>query len=481
MLPFDQVEALPPAAAVRRKLDSFVIPWAWAVGVISYLDRTNLAFASVSLARDLGFDCKTYGIASGAFFVGYGIFQLPSVSMFHRLGIPWLVGTIVVWGLVALTFAAVRSRVGFITLRVFLGAVESGTYPTILAYLSRFYDANAVGTAYSMAASSTALASVLGSPVAASILLMDGVGGFRGWQWLFMVEGAVSVTFGAYAFAFMPREMGDVLRDAEVRSCGGGGVPASGKGLTTTGRRENAAAVMRDVLGSWRPHYLGCVFALVLLSMYGCVFFIPLLIHSFLAGSDTATSTTSTTPTRGTGAASCDGGEGAEGATNVAAVLLSAIPFGAAAIAMILIGKSSERMGERRLHGSVSVLFGAACMGGLALATALHAPAAVNILLLSLSAAGIWGVHAPLVSYPYAFLPKDQASVAFAVTNSWGALGGFLGPTILGVVAQSTGSYAISLAVLAAGAVVAAVMLYAFQPPPMMGGGSQGDAERLLA
>ena len=474
MLPFVKGEAPPPAAAVRRKLDSFVIPWAWAVGVISYLDRTNLAFASVSLARDLGFDCKTYGIASGAFFVGYGIFQLPSVSMFHRLGIPWLVGTIVVWGLVALTFAAVRSRVGFIVLRVLLGAVESGTYPTILAYLSRFYDANAVGTAYSMAASSTALASVLGSPVAASILLMDGVGGFRGWQWLFMVEGAVSVTFGAYAFAFMPREMGDVLSDAEVRSCDQEAV----KGLTTIGRRENAAAVMRQVLGSWRPHYLGCVFALVLLSMYGCVFFIPLLIHSFLAGSDTATSTT---PTSGTGAASCDGGEGAEGATNVAAVLLSAIPFGAAAIAMILIGKSSERMGERRLHGSVSVLFGAACMGGLALATALHAPAVVNILLLSLSAAGIWGVHAPLVSYPYAFLPKDQASVAFAVTNSWGALGGFLGPTILGVVAQSTGSYAISLAVPAAGAVVAAVMLYAFRPPPIMGGGSQGDAERLLA
>ena len=154
-------------ARVRRKLDVHVIPWAWCIGVISYLDRTNLAFASVSLARDLGFSCATYGIASGLFFIGYGVFQVPSVGLYSRWGVPWLVSTVVMWGAVAVSFAVVRSRGAFFCLRVVLGAVEAGTYPIILSWLSLFYDERSVGTAYSMAASSTALASVVGSPIAA--------------------------------------------------------------------------------------------------------------------------------------------------------------------------------------------------------------------------------------------------------------------------------------------------------------------------
>ena len=196
------------------------------------------------------------------------------------------------------------------------------------------------------------------------------------------------------------------------------------------------------------------------------MFFIPLLINSFLAG----TTTTSVYGESTRSSASCDG-EGGDGetATNVVAVLLSAIPFATAAVSMILIGKSSERTGERRFHGSISVLVGAMLMAGLALAIALGAPAAVLIALLSLSAAGIWGVHAPLVSWPYAFLPPKQASAAFAVTNSWGALGGFLGPSILGVLAQATGSYSASLGFLAAGGMIAAIMLYLFRPPVTVG------------
>ena len=442
-------------AKVRRKLDVRIIPWAWCIGVISYLDRTNLAFASVTLARDLGFDCATYGIASGLFFVGYGVFQVPSVDMYSRWGVPWLVGTVVMWGAVAVSFAAVRSRGAFFILRIVLGAVEAGTYPIILSWLSQFYDERSVGTAYSMAASSTALASVVGSPIAASILLLDGVMGFSGWQFLFMIEGVLSMTFGCYVFFFMPRRIEDVLDDDELRMLGHRRTGADGP------HQERGSGHLMEVMRSWRPHYLGVVFALVLLSMYGCIFFIPLLINSFLAGTTASTYGGSTRT-----AASCDGeGGDGEAATSVVAVLLSAIPFATAAISMILIGKSSERTGERRYHGSISVLVGALLMGCLALATALGAPAVVLIVLLSSSAAGIWGVHAPLVSWPYAFLPPKQASAAFAVTNSWGSLGGFLGPSILGMLAQTTGSYSASLGFLAAGGVAAAIMLYLFDPP----------------
>lgn len=465
-------------ARVRRKLDVHVIPWAWCIGVISYLDRTNLAFASVSLARDLGFSCATYGIASGLFFIGYGVFQVPSVGLYSRWGVTWLVSTVVMWGAVAVSFAVVRSRGAFFCLRVVLGAVEAGTYPIILSWLSLFYDERSVGTAYSMAASSTALASVVGSPIAAVILLLDGVVGFSGWQYLFMIEGVLSITFGCYMFFFMPRRVEDVLDDGELRVLGhqpAKGGPGEGPG------EDGGSGALMEVLRSWRPHYLGVVFALVLLSMYGCIFFIPLLINSFLAG-EAATGVYGESPRPST---SCDGDQGdGEASASTAAVLLSAIPFATAAVSMILIGKSSERTGERRYHGSISVLVGALLMGALALAIQLGAPAIVLILLLSSSAAGIWGVHAPLVSWPYAFLPPNQASAAFAVTNSWGALGGFLGPSILGLLAETTGSYSVSLGFLAIGGVAAAIMLYLFNPPNTARSTSlatQDDRARLLA
>ena len=94
--------------AIRKTFDWHLLPWAFAIGVVSYLDRTNLSFAAVELNRDLGFTCETYGLGAGLFFVGYALFQVPSVSVFNRVGVPWLASTIVVWGFVAGSFALVR-------------------------------------------------------------------------------------------------------------------------------------------------------------------------------------------------------------------------------------------------------------------------------------------------------------------------------------------------------------------------------------
>ena len=146
------------AVAQRKRVDRKILPWVFSIGVLSYIDRTNLAFAAVELNRDLGYSCKTYGLGAGMFFVGYGLCQVPSVTLFEIFGIPWLALTVCVWGFVAASFSFLlsTSTVVFLILRVLLGMCESGTFPIILSYLSHFYSPEALGTAYSVAATSTA-------------------------------------------------------------------------------------------------------------------------------------------------------------------------------------------------------------------------------------------------------------------------------------------------------------------------------------
>lgn len=189
---------------VDRKLNRHLIPWLFSLGVLCYLDRTNLSFAALELNRDLGLSCSTYGLGAALFFVSYALFQMPSTVACARLGAPvWLAGNIIAWGIVATLFAAANSVPAFLALRFLLGATEAAAFPGMWYHLSLFYPAEpgepgttGLGAAYAKVASCTALAQVLGAPLAAAILSMDGLGGLRGWQWLFLLEGGATVAFG---------------------------------------------------------------------------------------------------------------------------------------------------------------------------------------------------------------------------------------------------------------------------------------------
>jgi MFS family permease len=225
--------------------------------VLCYLDRTNLSFAALELNRDLHLSCSTYGLGASLFFVSYALFQIPSTLACARLGAPtWLAANIVAWGLVAAMFSLANGVPAFLLLRFLLGATESAAFPgalprwrlclclrhrsllcvllpvTALAWprlyvtllnlqtftpphpclpasactapspagmwyhLSTFYSESELGPAYAKVASCTALAQVVGAPLAAAILAMDGLGGLAGWQWLFLLEGCLTVAFG---------------------------------------------------------------------------------------------------------------------------------------------------------------------------------------------------------------------------------------------------------------------------------------------
>jgi len=437
--------------AIRKTFDWHLLPWAFAIGVVSYLDRTNLSFAAVELNRDLGFTCETYGLGAGLFFVGYALFQVPSVSVFNRVGVPWLASTIVVWGFVAGSFALVRSKSVFLLLRVLLGALESGTFPCILSYLSWFYAPQALGTAYAAAATSTAFAQVIGSPLAASILMLDGVFQIAGWQWLFLIEGLTSIAFGIVLYIYLPRNADAFLDrdDSEwLRHQKDSAQFYLKKTEHDSSRRNWREDVSRfiKVFLDWRSHYLGAIFFTVMQAMYGYVFFIPMIIHSFVYSSSSQDTDVEDTAV----SSSCSGGEAGQGQqSSVSVALLSMIPFTAASIAMIIVGKLSEIKNERRYHAFFSVILGALCMNLLSLSLYLEMPGVVSFLILTLGAASVWSFHGPFITWPSEYFDRTSANLAFAIINSFGSLGGFLGPTVLGFLAESTGGkYSVALAIL---------------------------------
>ena len=188
---------------IMRKVSRHTIPWLFALGVVCYLDRTNLAFAAVQLSQDLGFSCAIYGLGAALFFVGYS-FQIPSTMACRRFGAPaWLSGTVLVWGCVAMAFAGVTGTGMFLVLRVALGLAECGTFPGIWHHLSNFYSVDELGSAYATVATSTALAQVIGAPIAAGILSLDGFAGLKGWQWLFISEGLFTIVFACFLRIFL--------------------------------------------------------------------------------------------------------------------------------------------------------------------------------------------------------------------------------------------------------------------------------------
>ena len=456
-------EHLQQEALARRRVDWKILPWVFSIGVLSYIDRTNLAFAAVELNRDLGFSCKTYGLGAGMFFVGYGLCQVPSVALFEQYGIPWLALTVCVWGVVAGSFSFMLSTspVIFLILRVLLGMCESGTFPIILSYLSHFYSPEALGTAYSVAATSTAVAQVIGSPLAAGILLLDGVLGLAGWQWLFIIEGFGAVVFGVVLYWFLPRPGGDFdeYHGQKMReSC-----------IRHEGKMRHREVFVR-ALCDWRTLYLaGCFFS-IMQAMYANVFFIPMMIHKIFSASGGGGGDSTSTDNNSGGclqqgeSASLDNNNSNNNSATIVA-LLSMLPFATAAIAMVIVGKSAEVKKERRYHASIPVILGAICMYALALSMSLNL-SILSYIILTIAAAAIWSHHGPFVSWPAKYMDRETATLSFAIINSFGSLGGFLGPTVLGILAQATGGYSLALVCLASILLCGGVAIFFFRPSP---------------
>jgi sugar phosphate permease len=356
-----------------------------------------------------------------------------------------------------MAFSATNGTAMFLTLRVALGLAECGTFPGIWTHLSHFYTARELGAAYASVTTSTALAQVIGAPLAAFILSLDGVLGFAGWQWLFLIEGLTTLIFGVLLRLFLapsPREAACLTTtEQEWLQRRQDALPTASKDTSLAGQMRAVGRVLQN----WRVFYMAGLWMTITQSMYGIIFFAPMMIHQMFAKTTINTielSPTGAPPTEAPAELPTDGcseGGNSEGhsSTGAGVALLAMVPFAAAAGAMLINAKLSEAANERHYHAGVPILLGSFFMALTPLVLRYIAPIAAFLSLVC-AAAFVWAFHAPFMSWPAVFLRGQEAATGFAVINSIGSIGGFIGPFLLGILAdKGNGSYDLAMFMLA--------------------------------
>jgi ACS family tartrate transporter-like MFS transporter len=421
-------------SAARRRLvvdrvSRRLIPFVFLSYVVAYVDRVNIGFAAGALQRDLGLTNAQYGLGAGLFFLGYCLFEVPSNLILDRVGARrWIARIMIVWGLVSMATMFVSDQVSFYIARIVLGIAEAGFFPGVVLYLTYWIPAAErarTGALFMMAAP---VAIIVGAPVSEAILKMDGLLGLHGWQWLFVMEGLPAVVLGVLALWMLTDrpEQATWLPD-EDRHWLAGIMAAERQQRMQAGH----ASVWRS-LRSGRVWLLCAAYFLNTSVTYGVFLWLPKILDE------------------------------ASGASGFGLSALTAIPFVAALIAMVWVGRHSDRTGERKLHVAGCAITAAA---GLLLAVTFRQNVILLVLSFTLSQMGQRAVMSVFWAIPPMLLGGTAAAAGIGLINAIGNLGGFFGPSIMGALRQSTGGYSGGLLVLAGALVIEALVVVSLRLP----------------
>ncbi|CAF9906319.1 MAG: hypothetical protein HETSPECPRED_006143 [Heterodermia speciosa] len=206
----DDVEVqCPPHTSERRliaKIDLRVIPFLSIMYLLAFLDRTNVANASVfGLQKDLGLTGTQYNTALTIFFVPYIVFEIPSNILLKKLTPHlWLSACMFLFGLVTVCQGLVQNYSGLLATRFFLGLAETGMFPGSFYLIGMWYKRSEAQRRYSFFFSSTSLAGAFGGLLASAIGKMDGMRGYLGWRWIFILEGTLTCVVACFFFFLIP-------------------------------------------------------------------------------------------------------------------------------------------------------------------------------------------------------------------------------------------------------------------------------------
>lgn len=392
-----------------------LIPLLFVCYIIAYIDRINVGFAKLHLREVLGVSeerfSSAYGLGAGLFFIGYFIFEVPSNLVLQRVGARvWIARIMIVWGLVSMGFMFLQGTTMFYIMRFLLGAAEAGFFPGVILYLTYWFPARERARMVAMFAAGGVLAGVVGSPISGALLELDGVGGLAGWQWLFFVEAAPAIVLGVVVLMMLPSRP----RDARWLT------PAQKEWIQGRLDAEAAAAgpatnhSLARIFSNGRVWLLCLLYFLLNVGGYGYELWLPTIVKGFTSVSSTLLG------------------------------VITAIPYLAAGVAMIIVARHSDRTGERRI---VVALAAASSAVGFALSAMTRNPY-LAMAALALAFIGLKCTIAPFWAMTTAYLSGTAAAAGIAFINSVGNLGGFAGPYLVGVMKDQTGSNVAALFML---------------------------------
>lgn len=411
---------------VYSKVTWHLIPFLFLCYIFAYIDRVNVGFAKLQMQKDLNLSDAVYGFGAGIFFIGYLLFQVPCNIALQKIGAKYWLGPImIVWGCVSACTMFATGMYSFYTIRFILGIVESGFFPGVILYLTFWFPSKHRAKMVAAFMTAIPISGVIGGPISGFLLEhMFKAGGLRGWQWLFLVEAVPSVVAGFLAMIF--------LNDSPKTS---NWLTPDERSLLVRRLEEDDAAHRVHIAD--RAHSLGALFSNrnawlfslmyfgVVMGNYGLQFWLPQILKNTLTKDPLQIG------------------------------FYTVVPWAITAITMVLVGHHSDKTGERAWHVAL-----AAIAGGMGLALSVI-PGISGLLVLgalTIATAGIITASANFWAIPTMYLSGAAASAGIAMINSLGNLGGQVGPYLIGVIHDLTGSMTPALLAMAGSCWLSAVL-----------------------
>jgi MFS transporter, ACS family, tartrate transporter len=448
-----------------RKVYLRILPFAALTYFFCYLDRINVGFAALTMNKDLGLDPAIYGMAAGAFFWGYVLFEVPSNIILEKVGARiWIARIMVTWGIISGATAFAKELAPFLApiltgplvllgiitpenaathaapysftvIRFLLGLAEAGLFPGFVLYFTYWFPDRYRARINSGFTLALPIAVATGAPISTALLGLDGLWRLKGWQVMYVLEAIPTVLIGIAVFFYLTDKVEDAgWLSAEERGWLANRIAGEQKQIEA----QHKVGLLRSF---WDPkvmllslNYIGIVTASL-----GMLLFLPTIVKEL-------------------------------GISNMQVGWVTMIPYTCGAIAMVFCGWLSDRIGERRwtLFWTCVLSTAGLIIAGLTIGTWW------SVVGMSIAAAGFYGTKGPFWSMPTMFLTGTAAASGIAWINSLGNLGGFFGPSMVGWARELSGSYAGGLYALAVCALVSAfISLFWLRIPRAVGPGEE--------
>ena len=398
------------------------MPFLFILYIISYLDRVNLGYAALDMMRELKFSNETFGIGAGIFFIGYFLIEIPATVVVEVWSArKWIARIMITWGVLASMTGLVHSGRELYWARFFLGLAEAGFFPGMIVFLTHWFRGRDRGRAVALFMTAIPISQLIGAPISGLLMRVHWMG-LSGWRWLLILEGVPAVIFGVITIFYLtdwPSEAHWLEKDERDWIMG------------ELEREKNAKKAVRS-LTVWQALHNPDVIKLTLAafcgltSIYGFGFWLPKVVQRL------------------------------SGLSTLQVTLIAGIPYLAAFPAMVLNAWHSDRTGERRWHTALALAIGGVL---LIASTAVSGNLFLSILLFSLAAMASHSYLPVFWQLPTSFLTEAAAAACIGMINSFGNLGGFAGPYVIGFLTDRTGGYGAGIAYLGLMGVAGAALI----------------------
>ena len=396
----------------RRRVGYRLLPFAFLLYLVNYIDRVNVSFANLRMSADLGFSDRVYGLGVGMFYVTYVLFEIPGAVIVERWSArKWIARIMISWGIVTILTGFVHTATQFYVARFLLGAAESSFFPGMIVYLTHWFCAHDRSRAIACLYAANPAAALIGSPLAGSLIGVHWQS-LAGWRWLFILEGIPAVVVGVITFFYITDRPAQALwlppdeRDWLVNELQ----------VELQAKRKIRNYTITEAFCDLRILRLILAYFLALTGALGTIYWIPTFVKR-LSGSSNQT---------------------------VTSLLLIPALMGIAG--MLINGWHSDRTAERHWHSAIPLLSAGLMF---ALLTVFRHEIPVAIACLLLGSGFLYAYYPAFWAIPTMMLSKAAAAATFGLINSIGQLGGLAGNYTIGYLNDRTHSLAASFAFIA--------------------------------